>query len=327
LPALSKNISNEKMKLTLEQLKVRAAKYPSRTKLYKHDPSAYLSARNQGLLDTLYPDKGAPPPPLTFEQLLERACKYERRVDFKRADDSGYKSAVRQGFINVLFPKPPRPVSPPRRVIRHLTEACIREIAAGFKYRADFQKADKSAAETARKMGLLPELFPGDPVRTIRKMTNSLAKELCSEYSSRSHLQAVDPSLYAYMRNRNLLAETFPKSLRRASNDAFYMTRMLDQWFNGLPVYKVGVTSGRLGAARIKSQNRNARAEHAVIIQPTLVVGLATDVEQYALSLGENPKFTGFDGCTEYRAYSDQDVRAITDMVELCAATKQDQHQ
>lgn len=85
--------------------------------------------------------------------------------------------------------------------------------------------------------------------------------------------------------------------------------RKIGVWYNGMPVYKVGVTSSGLGAARVKEQDR---MRHVIIIPPTKVVGKASDIEGFALSLGENPQLTGFDGCT------DADVETIEGMVELC---------
>lgn len=126
-------------------------------------------------------------------------------------------------------------------------------------------------------------------------------------------------ALYGYLRKNDLLERAFPKTYRTSRDDAVYVTRMLRQSYNGLPVYKVGVTSSHLGLSRIKSQNLNAKAKHEIIIPPTVVVGSARNIEVFALSLGHNPKFVGFDGCTEYRAYSDEDLSQIKMMVELCS--------
>lgn len=60
--------------------------------------------------------------------------------------------------------------------------------------------------------------------------------------------------------------------------------------------------------------------KHLTIIAPTLLVGSATDIENFALSLGDNPGYSGFDGATEYRAYSEDYLSKIKDMIELCSA-------
>lgn len=308
------------MKLTIEELHARALAHPTRSQLYKHDMSAYMSAKRQGVMGALYPRPGVAPTPLTFEQLQIRAAQFTRRVDFKRADDSAYKSAIRQGFIDAFFPKkvrPPKPLKEPS--VRYSLEM-LRTKFSGVGSMVELRKISPGGAEWLRRNNTTQLLFPG--YKPIRKFTTEAVMQSAAAFSSRSHLQAVDPSMYAYLRKHNLLLTVFPESKRHARNDAVYMTRMAGQFYNGMPVYKFGVTSSHLGLARIKSQNLNARAKHEVVIPPTAVIGSATDIEVFALGLGCNPKFVGFDGCTEYRAYSDGDLSQIKMMVELCSKEK-----
>lgn len=305
------------MKLTIEELRLRAGRHQTRSQLYKHDPSAYMSAKRQRVLGELYPCPGSAPTPLTFEQLQLRASQFKRRTDFKRADDSAYKSAIRQGFMDALFPKRPRPPPPTKKPALRYSLEMLRANFGEIKTLAELRRACPSGVEWLRRNNKTQLLFP--TYKPVRRFTTDTALQAASAFSSRSHLQAIDPSLYMYMRKHKLLLSVFPESKRRARNDAIYMTRMVGQFYNGLPVYKFGVTSSHLGLARIKSQNLNARAKHEIIIPPTVVVGSATDIEVFALSLGHNPKFVGFDGCTEYRAYSDEDLSQIKMMVELCS--------
>ena len=305
------------MKLTIEELHARALAHQTRSQLYKHDMSAYMSAKRQGLLDTLYPCRGVEPASLTFQQLQARASQFTRRVDFKRADDSGYKSAIRQGFIDAFLPKKvqsPKPLKEPS--VRYSLEM-LRTKFRGVRSMAELRRISPGGAEWLHRNNATQLLFPG--YKPIRRFTTEEVMQSAAAFSSRSHLQAVDPSMYAYLRKHNLLLSVFPESKRHARNDAVYMTRMAGQFYNSLPVYKFGVTSSHLGLARIKSQNLNARAKHEVVIQPTAVIGSATNIEGFALSLGHNPKFVGFDGCTEYRAYSEGDLSQIKMMVELCS--------
>ena len=343
---ITKKYFKQKMKLTVEELHARALAHQTRSQLYKHDMSAYMSAKRQGLLDTLYPYLGVAPAPLTFEQLQIRAAQFTRRVDFKRGDDSAYKSAIRQGFIDALFPKKvkppkplkePRPVKPqkPKRKLRRLSHGVVSEIASQYVSRTGFENADKSACNYARKHGLLVSLFP-------EKKYAAGTTDLFIERARLVHGDRYDYSQVSYTRHKvkvPILCGEHGEFWQRPSshlagrgcakcwsfdNNAFYLKRALGCFFNGLPVYKVGVTSTRLGLSRLKRQGAKCDIEHEVVIPPAAVIGSATDIEVFALSLGYNPKFVGFDGCTEYRAYSDGDLSKIKMMVELCSKGKQE---
>lgn len=199
--------------LSLEELKIRASRYSSRSKFDRYDPSGYLSAKRQGFLDQLIPSQGISAR-VTDEQLRDRAGRYLNRTAFKYGDSSAFDIAVKRKMIKELFPK----------------------------------------------------------------------------------------SCWAF------------------DNDAFYMKLAIGEVFNGLPVYKVGVTSARRGDARLKAQSWNSKMKHLTIIEPTRVVGNATDIEKFALSLGVNPKYARFEGSTEYRAFTEDEVQQIKDMVEMCRA-------
>lgn len=313
-----KKYFKQKMKITTEELHARALAHQTRSQLRKHDPSAYKCAKRKKLLDALYPCIGAAPALLTFEQLQVRAARFARRVDFKCGDDSAYKSALRQGFIPLLFPKRP-PVQPKEPAVRYSLEM-LRTKFSGVGSLSELRKVAPGAVEWLRRNNKTELLFPA--YKPIRRFTADTALQAASAFSSRSHAASCDMALYSYLRKNDLLGKAFPKTYRTSRNDAVYLTRMLQQFYNGLPVYKVGVTSSHLGLSRIKSQNLNARAKHEVVIPPTVVVGSATDIEAFALTLGHNPKFVGFDGCTEYRAYSDGDLSQIKMMVELCSKEK-----
>lgn len=267
--------------LTLEELKKRTKGYSSRSQLSRLDQSAYRSAKAQGLLDELLPSLGVPAR-LTDEEIGARAAAYPNRTAFKRFDNSGFEIAKRRGLLEMLFPKTIKEPKAPR----------VKRVRP---YQPRYTK------------------------RKNREMTVEVVRELSKAYRSRSHMQDCDPSLYGSVKKFGLMLELFPIRFQCADEDAFYM-KMADEQFNGLPVYKVGITSARLGMARIKAQNRRSRMKHQVVIPPTRMIGCARDVELFALSLGVNPKYLPFDGSTEYRAFTEDEVKQITDMVEMCRA-------
>lgn len=330
------------MKLTLEQ---RAAKYPTRSQLSKHDPTAYIAAQKKGLLNTLYPNPGTTPAPLTEQIIIARAKECSTRNEFKFKHDTAWRHARKLGLMDRLFPPKPKKVRPtpkPKkeeweklpakpRVLRKLSHDLARSIASQHQTRSSLDAADPSIMAYLRKHDLVDEVFPG-PIQTCAQTTEGFIAK-----AKGRHGDKFDYSEVEYRRGNEkvkIICKTHGAFWQRPwahlegsgcakcwsfDNDAFYMKKAEGCYFNGEQIYKVGVTSIRLGDARLRQQERNAKIKHSKVIAPTEVVGSATDIESFALSLGHNPGLTGFDGCTEYRAYSAEDVRAIKDMVELCA--------
>ena len=102
-----------------------------------------------------------------------------------------------------------------------------------------------------------------------------------------------------------------------SDNDAIYIWRAVGEYFNGNPVYKIGVTSARLETKRIKQCAAAAGFEFDLICcEP--VQGKASELEKKLHILGENPGYTGIDGATEFRALSDSALYAAVSLI--CSA-------
>lgn len=159
------------MKLTTEELSKRARLYPTRSQFAKHNPSGYASARKQGFLEQLYPEKGVVQETLTLEEIKARASECRNRTEFKLRFDGAFRKARKLKMLDVLFPKPPAKPKPepkskkepkpkPERKLRRLTEDVIRAAAKNATSRYEFEKIDKACCNAARAKGLLKKLFP-----------------------------------------------------------------------------------------------------------------------------------------------------------------------
>lgn len=106
----------------------------------------------------------------------------------------------------------------------------------------------------------------------------------------------------------------FSKERTSSDNDAVYIWRAVGQYFNGNPVYKIGVTSVRLGTRRVEQVAKDAGFEFDLICcEP--VQCKATELERKLHILGEDPQFSGFDGATEFRALSDSALYVAVSMI------------
>ena len=191
---------------------------------------------------------------------------------------------------------------------RHTIES-LTKLAASFPSRGDFYKEDPSAYSIALRKGLLNEVFPQ---QGYRKFTDEELIAHMLTFPSTKVFRRDDIAAYTTARNRGLLDRSH---CAPQDNDAFYLMQVLGE----IGLFKAGATSSRLRPhKRLAKQNTAAKMRHAYAIPPTQICGKATDIEKFALTLGQEPGLSGFDGCSEYRIYTREDVQAIKDMVELC---------
>ena len=87
--------------------------------------------------------------------------------------------------------------------------------------------------------------------------------------------------------------------------------------YNDKRLYKIGITSSRLGDDRIHRVAAK-KGMKANIVAFMKVSGIkATSLEKTILSMGDDPELRGFDGATEIRAMTNDDIKnAINLMAE-----------
>jgi hypothetical protein len=100
-----------------------------------------------------------------------------------------------------------------------------------------------------------------------------------------------------------------------SDGDAVYLWRAIGQVYDGLPIYKFGITSARLEDRRIVEVARLAKFEFELILL-TYVKGSATVLESELLKLGVSPKFSGFNGASEFRALTDAQLELAIDLIK-----------
>jgi len=101
-------------------------------------------------------------------------------------------------------------------------------------------------------------------------------------------------------------------------NDAIYLWRAEGVQHNGTPVYKIGMTSARLGNWRI-GHVAKASGFTPTVLRHVKVTEKATFIECRLLEMGIDPGYTGFAGCTEFRALTDQQADFIIGMIDMYA--------
>jgi hypothetical protein len=101
---------------------------------------------------------------------------------------------------------------------------------------------------------------------------------------------------------------------RYGDNDTIYIWRVTGALHDGKPVYKIGITSARLGEERIKHVAKKHKVGYEIIIFAKTRVP-AMRIEERIKRIGENPGYTG-DGATEFRAWSEMELQRALDIID-----------
>jgi hypothetical protein len=94
-----------------------------------------------------------------------------------------------------------------------------------------------------------------------------------------------------------------------------YIWKSIGENFNGLGVYKIGVSSSKNLYKRINKVAKKALKTPEIIVSKQ--VKNVRKLEAFLLTLGVETNFSGFDGCSEFRAMSADDVARAVNIVAL----------
>ena len=230
----------------------------------------------------------------TDETIRQRASEYSSLRDFRIANEGAYCAAKDRfpGLLTEIF-----------SVVKWTEENVIKE-AKKYKTKREFDRGCTSAYQAAlnRYKWILDELFDS----RYNLWTEPRIREEAKKYKNRVEFCRANPSaqMAAYRKYPGLMDEMFPISRARTDNDTIYIWKAIGEYYNGNPVYKVGVTSYRLGRWRIEEVAIQSGFYFEIICFER-VVGKASKLEKKLKALGENPKYIYFNGSTEFRALSD----------------------
>ena len=298
---------------TNQMLAEEARKYETREDFKRGRGDAYLVAVRHGILGVICGHMKSSYTDWTNEMLAEEARKYETKAAFRKANRGAYQVAVKRGIR--------------RDICGHMkhgstkwTDEMLAEEARKYETRADFRKGDLGAHAAAWKRGILDDIC-GHMEALRTDWTNEMLAEEALKYETRVDLRRGNLGAYAVALRRGILDDISQHMVdgSPSDNDAIYIWRAVGHRYGGEDVYKIGVTSARLGDQRIDQVARKAGIEADVVILKA-VPGKASDLEGELLRLGEDPQYVGMDGATEFRALSEEDVEQALEMIEgFCA--------
>lgn len=98
-------------------------------------------------------------------------------------------------------------------------------------------------------------------------------------------------------------------------NNAIYIWKAINEFYDDKQLYKIGVTSSRLRKKRIIQVAGKLRWDYE-IISLEKVSCEATKLEKEIHKIGINPNLIGFDGATEMRAFNNEDLKKAINIIK-----------
>ena len=245
----------------------------------------------------------------TLDQILQKAKQFNRRKDFATQANREYVAAQKLGILDLAC-------SHMKVLLRKWTHEALALEAKKYQTPKEFERSDAGAYYCARNRGILREICGHMANRTDGWTEDELRSEAI-KYQSRKDFERGSSAAYQFANRRGMMDEicSHMTDSGECDNDAIYIWRHAGAFFNGCKVYKIGVTSNRLGDYRIKTvaSKRKLKAE-LVILQKTKCK--ATYIEEQLLMLGFDPKYEKGDGATEFRALDDDELEYAIQVIK-----------
>ena len=298
------------MALTYEQVKEKALTFKTRGAFRKAFGGYVAWANKHGVYDELtqHMCNGRYKWDLVKVQL--EASKYPNRRAFQDGSKGAYLHALANGHLDTVC----RHMKPLKNTWCY--DTCV---IAALKYtmKEDFYKGDKGAYDHARRNGFFEDITAHMKVMQ-HTYTDKELSCIAKQYSYRSAFVTGDYNAYHQALRRKLLPSITSHMLYKDSqtdNDCVYVWELVGERWNDKQLYKIGLTSQRLGDARIKICAASGGFEYRVITLTKVNNALA--YEQKALKIGDNPRLKGFEGASEVRALSKKELKQVLEIIML----------
>jgi len=255
------------------------------------------------------------------ELVFKRAADFETRTKFARGASGAYDKAWKNGWLNELDDVFGAPVCP-GSLNRVWTLEKILLVAKKYSSRKAFAiSVDSAAYGAAQKMGALSVIGAvfGEKIKSSHSWELTLAESLllAKQYKYRSDFKDGSPGAYKRVSSAKLMDDAcdhMPNHRNGFDDDAVYIWCAKGERFKNKCIFKVGVTSVRLGSWRVGNcSNKTPFSSELVILRATN--GRATIVERLLLGIGSDPGLSGFDGATEFRAMNDEELAEAVELI------------
>ena len=279
-----------------------AWKYSTRGAFRSRNDQAYESARRNGWLGDIcgHMVSGRKPPEPDLWEVLDAAWSCKTTTEFRTKHRRLHEYARRRGWSEILFLE---------RTQRPMTAAEVADAAQPYNTRTEFYAARPGAYGRARELDILDDVCAHmeiyTPPKRGSKWTADTLKAIGLQYATRHAFMLGHKTAYNKAHKLGLIDEVcahMEPAERATDDDTIYIWRLIGQHISGRRLYKIGLTSAKLGLTRIhKCAVKNGYKYKVIALEQ--INGSARDVERQLLALGQpTPGLQGRDGYTEFRA-------------------------
>lgn len=300
----------KRIKWTDEMVFAEAQKYTTINEFKWGSMKAYNASRRMGIHKPACAHMIPKKIKWTDQMLAMEAIKYQSRKQFSIHSRGAYQAATIKGILDQICAH-----MPPQRL--DWTTEMLFDVAKKYKYKYEFEKNCVNAYRVASNRGLLGLICAHMDARYV-SWTPDLVINEAKKYKTRNDFACGSYAAYQAAFKLNITDAAFQhmsKSKLSSDADVIYIWEAVGEFFDGEKIYKIGLTSHRIGERRIKKCAQANKFTHNIIAMAYVGEQKAFEIESALLTLGADPKMDG-DGSTEFRALTDQELIFALDYIK-----------
>lgn len=219
------------------------------------------------------------------------ASPFSSRSEFAEKNKPAYEAARLLRMLPELF----------GLQLNQWDEQSVRREASKYTTRTEFAKASSSAYNAARRLKIIDQLHP----LVLRSWDETAVRKLADTCTSKKELKRTCATAYNAALRLGIIDDLFDNQQRVAARDCVYLWSVRDE--PGL--YKVGITSHKMGEYRINQVAKEAKFSPQLVFLVKVGYENAKVIELEMKRLGTPYKFSKkFYGHTEFRYLSPSEV-------------------
>lgn len=225
------------------------------------------------------------------ESIRQIAKAFSSRSEFAAKNKPAYEAARLLRMLPELF----------RLRLKQWDDQLVRQESAKYTTRTEFAKGSAAAYNAARRLKIIDQLYPS----LLKSWTEAEVRKIAKTCSSKKDLKRVCATAYNAALRLNIIDDLFENQPQVAERDCVYLWSVKDE--PGL--YKVGITSHKMGEYRISQVAKEAKFSPQLVFLVKVGYENAKVIERKMKRLGTPYKFSKkFYGHSEFRYLSPSEV-------------------
>lgn len=300
----------EKSNWSIDLVKKEAEKYTTKIDFRNNSYSAYSWAHRNNIIQDICSHMKPLRKSWSFKLVQSEALMYQYKKDFRKNSLDAYTWAHKNKVIDIVC-------SHMKSGYTDLTVQKAKEEALKYKTKKDFENGSPRVYFYAHGKKIIDEICSHmDSGRGIWNL--ELTRQEALKYELRKDFERDSCGAYCFAYRNGYLDEVCSHMMDnvKTDNDVIYIWKALSlgKW-NDKDIYKIGKTSARLGKERIYFVANQANIQVEIVLIEK-VNCKASDLETEILRMGEKINLSGFNGASDFRAFSRNDLKIALEIIK-----------